>query len=51
MMRASRAQLPSVAFRPVTTGADTDVGEELQRSTARQLAPDTGIQQDTGMAL
>jgi ATP-dependent exoDNAse (exonuclease V) alpha subunit len=49
MMRASRAQLPSVAFRAVT--GDTDVGEELQRSTARQLTPDTGRQQDTGMAL
>jgi conjugative relaxase-like TrwC/TraI family protein len=49
LMRASRAQLPSVAFRAVTGG--TDVGEELQRSTARQLAPDTGLQQDTGMAL
>jgi ATP-dependent exoDNAse (exonuclease V) alpha subunit len=49
MMRASRAQLPSVAFRAIT--GDTDVGEELQRSTARQLAPDTGIQQDAGMAL
>jgi conjugative relaxase-like TrwC/TraI family protein len=51
MMRASRAQLPSVAFRAVTAGADTDVGEELQRSTARQLTPDTAIQQDTGIAL
>ena len=49
LMRASRAQLPSVAFRAVTGG--TDVGEELERSTARQLSPDTGIQQDTGMAL
>ncbi len=49
LMRASRAQLPSLAFRAVTGG--TDVGEELERSTARQLAPDTGIQQDTGMAL
>jgi conjugative relaxase-like TrwC/TraI family protein len=49
LMRASRAQLPSLAFRAVTGGAD--VGEELERSTARQLAPDTGIQQDTGMAL
>jgi conjugative relaxase-like TrwC/TraI family protein len=49
LMRASRAQLPSVAFRAVTGG--TDMGEELERSTVRQLAPDTGIQQDTGMAL
>jgi ATP-dependent exoDNAse (exonuclease V) alpha subunit len=49
LMRASRAQLPSVAFRAITGG--TDVGEELQRSTAHQLAPDTGLQQDTGMAL
>ena len=49
LMRASRAQLPSVAFRAVTGG--TDVGEELERSTARQLAPDTGLQQDAGMAL
>ena len=49
LMRASRAQVPSVAFRAVTSG--TNVGEELERSTARQLAPDTGLQQDTGMAL
>jgi conjugative relaxase-like TrwC/TraI family protein len=49
LMRASRAQLPSLAFRAVTGG--TDVGDELERSTARQLAPDTGLQQDTGMAL
>ncbi len=49
LMRASRAQLPSLAFRAITGG--TDMGEELQRSTARQLSPDTGIQQDTGMAL
>jgi len=49
MMRASRAQLPSVAFRALT--GETDVGEELQRSTVRQLTPDTAIQQDTGIAL
>jgi conjugative relaxase-like TrwC/TraI family protein len=49
LMRASRAQLPSLAFRAVTGGMD--VGEELQRSTARQLAPDSGLQRDTGMAL
>jgi conjugative relaxase-like TrwC/TraI family protein len=47
LMRASRAQLPSLAFRAVTGGMD--VGEELQRSTARQLAPDPGIEIDTGM--
>jgi conjugative relaxase-like TrwC/TraI family protein len=51
MMRASRAQLPSVAFRAVTGSTGKDVGEELQRSTARQLAPDSGLQQDTGMGL
>ena len=49
MMRASRAQLPSLAFRAVTS--DTDVGEELERSTARQLTRDTGLQRETGMAL
>ncbi len=48
LMRASRAQLPSLAFRAITPGPD--LGEELRRSTARQLAPDTGIQRDSGMS-
>ncbi len=48
LMRASRAQIPSLAFRAIT--GDTDVGKELERSTARQLAPDTGIQRDSGMS-
>ncbi|MHB8533364.1 MAG: MobF family relaxase [Solirubrobacteraceae bacterium] len=48
LMRASRAQLPSLALRALT--ADRDVGEELERSTARQFAPDDDIQRDVGMA-
>ena len=48
LMRASRAQLPSLAFRAITSSPD--LGEELQRSTARQLAPDTGIQRNSGMS-
>ncbi|MBA3809114.1 MAG: relaxase domain-containing protein [Solirubrobacterales bacterium] len=49
MMRASRGQVASLAFP--TARASEGVGEELARSTARQLAADTGIQQDTGMSL
>jgi conjugative relaxase-like TrwC/TraI family protein len=51
LMRASRAQLPSLAFRALTssTGMGADVGEELQRSTARQLAPDSSLDRDAGM--
>ncbi len=47
-MRASRgtATLPRV---PRDHAGGTDVGEELERSTARQLAPDTGLQRDAGM--
>jgi conjugative relaxase-like TrwC/TraI family protein len=47
LMRASRAQLPSLAFRAITP--EHDVGEELSRSTARQLASDTGLERDAGM--
>jgi conjugative relaxase-like TrwC/TraI family protein len=39
-MRTSRAQLPSILYRALTPDAPEDIGEELQRSTARQLAPD-----------
>jgi conjugative relaxase-like TrwC/TraI family protein len=51
MMRASRAQLPSLAFRALTssTGMGANVGEELQRSTARQLTPDSSLERDAGM--
>ena len=49
LMRASRAQLPSLAFRALTASTGTDVGEELQRSTARQLAPDSSLDRDAGM--
>jgi ATP-dependent exoDNAse (exonuclease V) alpha subunit len=38
-MRSSRAQLPSILYRALTPDVH-DIGEELQRSTARQLAPD-----------
>jgi conjugative relaxase-like TrwC/TraI family protein len=48
LMRASRAQLPSVAFRAITP-AEVDVSEELSRSTARQLASDTDLERDAGM--
>lgn len=47
MMRASRAQLPSLALRAVK-GSGSDVGEELERSTARQMA-DTGLARDAGI--
>jgi len=50
LMRASRAQFPSLAFRALTaTSPSADVGEELQRSTARQLAPDSSLDRDAGM--
>ncbi|MGD1058437.1 MAG: MobF family relaxase [Solirubrobacteraceae bacterium] len=49
LMRASRAQLPSLAFRALTASTGADVGEELQRSTARQLAPDSSFDRDAGM--
>jgi conjugative relaxase-like TrwC/TraI family protein len=49
MMRASRAQLPSLAFRALTASTGADVGEELQHSTARQLAPDSSLDRDAGM--
>ncbi len=50
LMRASRAQFPSLAFRALTaTSPGADVGEELQRSTARQLAPDSSLDRDAGM--
>ena len=48
LMRASRGQIPSVAFAAARA---EDVGQELERSTARQLARDTGLQQDVGMTL
>jgi len=48
-MRASRSQLPSLAFRALTAGTGADVGEELHRSTARQLAPDSSLERDAGM--
>ena len=51
MMRSSRAQLPSLAYRAVTGSEQPDTGEELQRSTERQLAPDHELQRDVGMAL
>jgi hypothetical protein len=47
LMRASRGHLPSIAFRAVTP--EHDIGEELSRSTARQLAGDTGLERDAGM--
>jgi hypothetical protein len=51
MMRSSRAQLPSLTYRAMTRGEQTDTGEELERSTARQLAPNDDLQRDVGMAL
>ncbi|MGA2165452.1 MAG: MobF family relaxase [Solirubrobacteraceae bacterium] len=48
LMRASRGQVPSVSFAAARA---VDVGQELERSTARQLARDTGLQQDAGMTL
>ncbi len=49
LMRASRAQFPSLAFRALTASTGAGVGEELQRSTARQLAPDSSLERDAGM--
>ena len=51
LMRASRAQLPSLAFRAAKPAPEVDVGEELSRSTARQLAGDTGLERDAGMGV
>jgi conjugative relaxase-like TrwC/TraI family protein len=48
-MRASRAQIPSIVYRAITPDPPDDVGQELQRSTARQLTPETSIQRDAGM--
>ena len=48
-MRGSRAQLPSLVYRLLTPEAPDDIGEELERSTARQLERDAGIEMDTGM--
>jgi conjugative relaxase-like TrwC/TraI family protein len=49
MMRASRGQVASLAF--TAAQPEDNLAGELARSTARQLVPDTGIQQDTGMSL
>lgn len=51
LMRASRAQLPSLALRAITPdrSIDVDMGEELQRSTVRQLAPGHGLDRDAGI--
>jgi conjugative relaxase-like TrwC/TraI family protein len=51
LMRASRAQIPSLAYRAITGSVDADVGEELQRSTARQLSPDSSLDRDAGMGV
>jgi conjugative relaxase-like TrwC/TraI family protein len=48
-MRASHAQLPSIVYRAITPDPPNDIARGLQRSTARQLAPDPGVQIDTGM--
>jgi conjugative relaxase-like TrwC/TraI family protein len=48
-MRGSRAQLPSLVYRLLTPEVPDDIGEELQRSTARQLERDAGIEMDRGM--
>jgi len=49
MMRASRAQRPSLAFG-IAAGS-SDVGEELERSTARQLAADGAVHRDAGIGV
>ncbi len=49
MMRASRGQVASLAFP--TAQSSEGVGEDLARSTARQLTPDTTIHQDAGISL
>jgi conjugative relaxase-like TrwC/TraI family protein len=49
LMRASRAQLPSLVLR--AAAPEVDVGEELSRSTARQLAGDTGLERDAGVGV
>jgi ATP-dependent exoDNAse (exonuclease V) alpha subunit len=48
-MRASRAQIPSLLYRAIAPEQSDEIGQELQSSTARQLAPDPGIAIDTGM--
>lgn len=48
LMRASRGQVASIAFDAVKKDG---VGEQLERSTSRQLAPDRGLQREAGMGL
>ncbi|MGH2902025.1 MAG: hypothetical protein ACRDK7_00290 [Solirubrobacteraceae bacterium] len=47
MMRASRGQVASLTF-PTVPPKD-DLAGELARSTARQLAPDSGIERNVGI--
>jgi ATP-dependent exoDNAse (exonuclease V) alpha subunit len=47
LMRVSRGQVASIAFDV----KKDDVGEQLERSTSRQLAPDRDLQREVGMGL
>ncbi len=49
LMRASRGQVASLAYK--TVDKHDDVGEQLERSTARQLTPDHDLSRDVGMGL
>ncbi len=49
LMRASRGQVASLAYK--TVDKHDEVGEELERSTARQLTPDHDLQRGAGMGL
>jgi ATP-dependent exoDNAse (exonuclease V) alpha subunit len=49
LMRASRGQVASLAYK--TLDKHDDVGEQLERSTARQLTPDRDIHREVGMGL
>lgn len=51
MMRSSRAQVPSLAYRALTGAEQSDTGQELERSTERQFAREDELQRDVGMAL
>lgn len=49
LMRVSRGQVASFAYK--TIDKHDEVGEQLERSTARQLTPDRDIHREVGMGL
>jgi len=49
LMRASRGQVASIAYKAVDKS--DDLGEQLERSTIRQLTPERDLHRGTGMGL